>query len=287
VIRKTLAIVVSLLVGGSAASVAAQGSAAQAPEQTRTIPRRQAQPRSPLDQLRYQIGTMERVLENAVEHGAALWRDRLQAVVPSQTLLLDNARARGYRLEGYGVFFDVEVPSLSFETTLYSAFRTLDENGLGLQNALNQLKTHIQAAGDANLEQALKRVELQVSPAVPATTVAPASDARQAAGTGAVLPAAGSRDNVDPILNNPQEAYRQEVTQAVIDAMLDHGGALGISGDEWLTIGERRNEVRPRIGFDSDAQTVIIRLRATDLGAFRAGQLSREDALKRVEVRVF
>lgn len=283
---KTLAVVVSLLVGGSAASVAAQGSAPQAPE-TRTMPRRQGQPRSPLDQLRYQIGTMERVLENAVEHGAAIWRDRLQAVVPSQTLLLDNARARGYRLEGYGVFFDVEVPSLSFETTLYSVFRTLDENGLGLQSALNQLKTYIQAAGDANLEQALKRVELQVSPVVPATTVAPASGARQAGGTGSAVPATGSRDNSDPILNNPQEAYRQEVTQAVIDAMLDHGGALGISGDEWLTIGERRNEVRPRIGFDSDAQTVIIRLRGTDLGAFRAGQLSREDALKRVEVRVF
>jgi hypothetical protein len=283
---KTLAVVVSLLVGGSAASVAAQGSAPQAPE-TRTMPRRQSQPRSPLDQLRYQIGTMERVLENAVEHGAAIWRDRLQAVVPSQTLLLDNARARGYRLEGYGVFFDVEVPSLSFETTLYSVFRTLDENGLGLQSALNQLKTYIQAAGDANLEQALKRVELQVSPVVPATTVAPASGARQAGGAGSAVPAAGSRDNGDPILNNPQEAYRQEVTQAVIDAMLDHGGALGISGDEWLTIGERRNEVRPRIGFDSDAQTVIIRLRGTDLGAFRAGQLSREDALKRVEVRVF
>jgi hypothetical protein len=283
---KTLAVVVSLFVEGAAASVAAQGSAPQAPE-TRPLVRRQSQPRSPLDQLRYQIGTMERVLENAVEHGATIWRDRLAAVVPSQTLLLDNARARGYRLEGYGVFFDVEVPSLSFETTLYSAFRTLDENGLGLQNALSQLKTYIQAAGDANLEQALKRVELQVSPAVPATTVAPASDARQAAGAGTVLPAAGSRDNVDPILNNPQEAYRQEVTQAVIDAMLDHGGALGVNGDEWLTIGERRNEVRPRIGFESDAQTVIIRLRGTDLGAFRAGQLSREDALKRVEVRVF
>jgi hypothetical protein len=283
---KTLAVVVILSVGGSAASVAAQGSAPQAPE-TRTMPRRQSQPRGPLDQLRYQIGTMERVLENAVEHGAAIWRDRLQAVVPSQTLLLDNARARGYRLEGYGVFFDVEVPSLSFETTLYSVFRTLDENGLGLQSALNQLKTYVQAAGDANLEQALKRVELQVSPVVPATTVAPASDARQAGGAGSAVPATGSRDNGDPILNNPQEAYRQEVTQAVIDAMLEYGGALGISGDEWLTIGERRNEVRPRIGFDSDAQTVIIRLRGTDLGAFRAGQLSREDALKRVEVRVF
>src|SRR5262245_10653502 len=207
-----MAVVVSLLVGGSAASVAAQGSAPQAPEQTRTMPRRQGQPRGPLDTLRYQIGTMERVLENAVEHGATIWRDRLAAVVPSQTLLLDNARARGYRLEGYGVFFDVEVPSLSFETTLYSAFRTLDENDLGLQNALSQLKTYVQAAGDANLEQALKRVERQVSPAVPATTIAPASGARQAAVAGPAPPPAGPRDPVDPILNNPQEAYRQEVT---------------------------------------------------------------------------
>ena len=284
---KTLAIVMTVFLCGSAASVAAQGGVPEAAERGRTSPRPLNQPRNPLDQLRYQIGTMERVLENAVEHGAAIWRDRMQAVVPSQTLLLENARARGYRLEGYGVFFDVEVPSLSFEASLYSAFRTLDENGLGLQNALNQLKTYVQAAGDANLEQALKRVELQVSPAVPSTTVTPASGARTLTGTGAVLPVAAPPDGGDPILNNPNEAYRQEVTQAVIDAMLDHGGALGISGDEWLTIGERRNEVRPRIGFDSDAATVIIRLRATDLGAFRAGQLSREDALKRIEVRVF
>src|SRR5262249_62107269 len=127
----------------------------------------------------------------------------------------------------------------------------------------NKTKSYTQAAGKANLEQALKRVELQVSPAVPATTVTPASGARTLTGTGAVPPAAGPTDGRDPILSNPQEAYRQEVTQAVIDAMLDHGGALGISGDEWLTIGERRNEVRPRIGFDSDAATVIIRLRAT------------------------
>ena len=180
---KTLAVVVSLLVGGSAASVAARGSAPQAPE-TRTMPRQQGQPRGPLDQLRYQIGTMERVLENAVEHGAAIWRDRLQAVVPSQTLLLDNARARGYRLEGYGVFFDVRCRHCLSRRRCTPVFRTLDENGLGLQSALNQLKTYVQAAGDANLEQALKRVELQVSPVVPATTVAPASGARQAGGAG-------------------------------------------------------------------------------------------------------
>ena len=61
---------------------------------------------------RYQVGQMERVLEGAVEHGAAMIRDRLLALMPADMLLAENARARGFRLEGYGLFFDVEVPSL-------------------------------------------------------------------------------------------------------------------------------------------------------------------------------
>ena len=129
--------------------------------------RQQGPARNPFDQLRYQIGIMERVLENAVEHGASVWRDRLQALAPVQALLLDNARVRGYRLEGYGMFFDIDVPSL--DLTLFSAFRTLDQNGLGVQSALNQLKAFVQSQGasDVNVQQALKRLELQV--VVPAT----------------------------------------------------------------------------------------------------------------------
>ena len=48
-------------------------------------------------QQRYQIGQMERVLEGAVEHGAAMMRDRLQAVVPpaqAQLLFQENAHVR-------------------------------------------------------------------------------------------------------------------------------------------------------------------------------------------------
>ena len=157
------------VMAGMAIGVAAVPAAAQTPQDAperdrrRPVVRRQQGPvRNPFDQLRYQIGTMERVLENAVEHGASVWRDRLQALAPVQALLLDNARVRGYRLEDYGMFFDIDVPSL--ETTLFSAFRTLDQNGLGVQSALNQLKAFVQsqAAGDVNLQQALKRVELQV-----------------------------------------------------------------------------------------------------------------------------
>src|SRR5437762_10763871 len=73
---------------------------------------------------RYQVGVMERVLEGAVEHGVTKTRDRLQAVLPAELQFVsENARVRGFRLEGYGLFFDVIVPS--FETTLPWVFRTL------------------------------------------------------------------------------------------------------------------------------------------------------------------
>ena len=64
-----------------------------------------------LKESRYQIGQIERLLEGAVEHGATVIRDRLLAIMPADMLLTENARARGFRLDGYGVFFDVEVPS--------------------------------------------------------------------------------------------------------------------------------------------------------------------------------
>ena len=77
-------------------------------------------------------------------------------------LLTQNARARGFRLDGYGVFFDVEVPDLG--GTLTWSYMTLDQNALGLDAALKTLRSYVQAGNDVNLQQALKRVELQVSP---------------------------------------------------------------------------------------------------------------------------
>ena len=156
---KVSAVIASLALGVAVAPAGAQ----QAPEQSRAVvARRQNQLARQLAEARYQIGVMERVLENAVEHGASLWRDRLQVVLPAQTLLLDNARVIGYRIKEYGVVFNVEVPSL--ETTMTWAVRTLDQNDLGLDNALKAVRAHIQASGDANLDQAWRRVELQVAP---------------------------------------------------------------------------------------------------------------------------
>ena len=232
-------------------------------------------------QSRYQIGQLERVLEGAVEHGVSNIRDRLQALGPTELLITDNARARGFRLEGYGVFFDVVAPS--FDTTVLWSIRTLDQNNLGLENALKALQAHIKDAGDVDLEQALRRVELQMNPML-LTRPAPAV---RAAGAGAA-PAAAPPQAVDPILADPNGAYRTEVTRALMEAILDYSSSLDIAPAESLTVGVRRNDERPRLApADSDAQTFMIRLRGADRAAFLARQITREEALQRIEVRVF
>ncbi len=242
--------------------VLALGVALAPPAFAQTAPR-------PLDarQTHYQIGVMERVLEGAVEHGAANLRERLQAVfpdAPAQLLILDNPRVRGFRLDSYGVFFDVEVPSVN--GTLTWTLRTLDQGGPAA------------AAGSAPVPAS------NAVPILPNSRRArPAADRGVTAASVAPNPAADER-----ILDNPDEEYRSEVVQALKDAMLDYSGPLAVGPEEWITIAARGIQDRPRVSPpDNDVQTILIRARGADLAAFHAGQLSRDEAMKRIERRVF
>jgi hypothetical protein len=274
-----------LIVGAMSAPAAAQTAAAAA----RAAADQQRQSR-------YQISQMERMLEGAVEHGLMVVREKLQAAMKAQTFIPENpenAHVRGFRLEGYGVFFDIEVPA--FQGTLLWSLKTLDQNDLGLQSALNDIRTFIKnsAASDVNLQQALRRIELQVGPvtvaSAPANTLGTRPGAREL--TGAAAAATGTiekADVPDPMLSDPEEAYRTEVKNQIMDAMLEYSVPLGIRADEWLTVAARRHDDRPLIApADTDARSVVIRIKGGDLTAFRAGQLTKDEALKRMEVRVF
>jgi hypothetical protein len=93
---------------------------------------------------------------------------------------------------------------------------------------------------------------------------------------------------VDPILSDPDEAYRTEVIKALKDAMLDHSSSLGIGPNEWLTIAARGNDDRPRLApADGGSRTRIIRLRGADLTAYLARQITKEEALQRIEIKVY
>src|SRR5712692_1792032 len=178
VVKRIRSVVAGMLVVGAMSAPAAAQSTAAA--------------RTAADQLRqsrYQISQMERMLEGAVEHGLTVVREKLQAAMKAQTFIPENpenAHVRGFRLEGYGVFFDIEVPAL--QGTLLWSLKTLDQNDLGLASALNEIRTFIKnsAASDTNLQQALRRIELQVAPVAvaspPGATLGTRAGARQLTG---------------------------------------------------------------------------------------------------------
>jgi hypothetical protein len=292
-VSTTVAAGVMLCAG--AAPLAAQNAGASPAAQNAAAARDQAQNAVARDQ-RYQIGVLERVLEQAVEHGADRTRERMQAVLPPAEMLLSaNARVRGFRLEGYGMLFDVEVPTL--DTSLPWSFRMLDQNGLGLASALQELRSIVENTGDTNAEQALKRIELQVAPvglsASPVGAGAGAPTLGPAIRTVAGSAAATDADAVppapaDPILASPVEAYRQEVKLALIDAMLMYSKAIDIGPAEWLHVAAKRNDDQPRLApVDTDAATLSIRVRGADLTAFLGGQITKDEAIRRMEVKMF
>jgi hypothetical protein len=254
--------------------------------QSNTQARADARAEAIARQQRYEISTLERVFEGAVEHGISVVRDRLQAVaqMPAELLISDNAHARGFRLEGYGVFFDVTVPI--FDATLWT-LRTLDQNDLGFDSAMKELQQIVK--GNVNAEQALRRVELQVTP-IGLPRMAAVGGSRNTTGSTAAVaddPSAHSASQ-DPILAEPSEAYRTEVIAALKEAMLNHSSSLGIQATEWLTIAARGNDDRPRLApADSSSRTRILRLKGSDLLAFLAQNITKDEALQRIEVRVY
>jgi hypothetical protein len=246
--------------------------------------------------LAYQISTMESVLARAVEHGAGVVRDRLQAVIPAQMLLTDSARVRGFPVPGYGMIFDVAVPGL--DGTIPWSFRTLQEQNLDMNAAIKTLRDWVEKLDNPDVAQALQRVELQVAPAVPPFASDPpagqADTLAQTTGSSfglaaptAELDARRAERGVDPILRNPDEYYRTEIRNAVMDAMLDHSLALNLGPDERLMVVAKSNEDLLLGAASPDARTTMISVSSADLGAFRAGQISREEARRRMVVTVF
>lgn len=266
-----------------------------------------ARPGSPEDTVkaRSNIFMMEAVLERAVEQGAANLREKVRRVMPDMLTLSGAAQARGFRLDGYGVFFDVEVPSLR-HSVAWSLRTMADETGMGAAKALQMLKAYVQKLQDAgarqNLEQAIKRIELQVGPTpAPPERQPSAPGARGTMSAAVIDPDPPVLSGVPPptpappppidetLLDDPNEAYTMAVKSALIDAMLDFSSTLRVGPDEWLTIAARDNEHRDRlVPMDPyDTSTILLRIKGSDLAAFRAERITRDEALKRVEVREF
>jgi hypothetical protein len=258
-------------------------AAPQQPEQTPTSAPTSA---GDLKRRRDQVQMLEGVLMQAVRLGAEDLGRRLQSAEPGLLMTTGTARARGFILEGYGVFFDVDIPVL--RTSVMWAFRTMDK-GLQVGNALDSLRAYVQSVRDpqsrAHLEQALKRVELEVGPVQPARGSALA---QQAPPPGMVQ---GASVEEPAIPEDPNTAYTEAVKNALIEAMLDYSAPLDLGPEEWLTIAARDSEGPLVPGEIYDASTIVIRVKGSDVAAYAADRdrARRDEIRKRVlaEVRVF
>jgi hypothetical protein len=205
-----------------------------------------------------------------------------KAVTPDAPMLTGVPEVRGFRLDGYGVFFDVEVPALRLPVTwpIRNLFRDTRET-MRMAEELRAVMADAEPRQRDRIAQVVRQLESQAQ--------GPAGLRGLGLGANAVQVQSGAAAATDTSLDDPNEHYTREVKAALIDAMIENSGPIAIGADEWLTVAARDNVPRdPLIPSDTaDFSTVIFRVKGSDLAAFRAGRLTPEEARRKVEVREY
>lgn len=227
---------------------------------------------------RQRISMMEGALERAVSTGAQNMLRQVRALMPDPWMLTGAPEARGFRLDGYGVFFDVEVPALRPPVTWPLRMLYRDSN-LRLVDELRAMMVDLDPRQREQFSQLVKRLELQSQSVADLQ-----AQAGIAQNTGATLTAPRQSD---PVVDDPEARYTQEVKAALVDAMIEYSSPLSIGAEEWLTVAARDNLPRdPLVPSDTtDFSTVMFRVKGSDLAAYRAGRLTVDEVRKKVEVR--
>jgi hypothetical protein len=251
-----------------------------------------ARPAPSVDARRDDIRMMESVLTQALQKGAQDLARQLKVSEPNSAFVTSTGRARGFALDGYGMFFDVDVPGMRQSVVWSAQMLELAQQRDQLRQFLAQNPTHpARRLAEANLRQILERMMMGV-PSVPVPNTSPAVQAPPAGvavattvAESSLVPAAAAAPVPD--LRDPNELYTDSVKNALIDAMLRYSAFLKIGENEWLTVAASDSDGPQIAGQLDDASRIVIRVKGSDLSAFQTGKLSREEVLKRVEVKEF
>ncbi len=262
-----------------------------------------------LGDLRHHIYVMEGALARAVDYGAKQLNREILAVMPGVFMLEGEARARGVHLDGYGVFFDVRVPMMR-QSMVWSLRMMLDQDDAQTQASISEIRKYMQGVTDpatrANLERALKQLERQapasarnpgmVTPgvvlpdAVPVGRGAAEASGVSASATTRPAPAPPAPPANSAWAKDPNRAYTEAVTRALVDAMIDYSAPMQIGGDQWLTVAARDDEGRDSLAPPDPLEevvTMIYRIKGSDLQEYRQGKIDRDEVRRRVQVSQF
>ena len=271
-VRETMAtfkriLAAAVMVLGAAGAAAAQVSASEAER----------------IHLRQQMATMELLLQQAVVHGADNVYAQFKAAFPDRPRFSDRPRVTGIMLPEYGPVFTVDVPEFQVPVLWEVVMREAQYRNATreLQSMRAQLSGTPPGPQRDRLVDSIAQLEQQLGLRT--------SDSRGGPGAQAVLAglpgAVGSIDQKD--VDDPVSAYSREVKQALIDAMLINSQGLTIGPDDWLTV-VARSGVTNRDQSPGDAlenSKGIIRVKGSVLATFRAGMITKEEAVKQVEVK--
>lgn len=223
------------------------------------------------------VRLMEQALEQAVRRGVDTVEQRLPAPAPGLIFFAGAIQARGFVVDDYGLFFDVEYPVVR-RSILWSMGLIEPLDG-GMARSLHNLRLRVlelpAAPARSALEQALRALERLPRPAPASPESAPGPEQPPVAREAERLPTAAAA----------LEAFYQAVLRgALADAVVAHGGALppgALADREWLAIGARDGRVRR----GGERRTLQLRIRGGHLRALRDGRVSLEDTRARIEVR--
>lgn len=304
---KTTVLIAAAIAAGSTAAFA-QDPPPAAQSATQSAPAAAAAPApvrpAPASEERLrEVKFLEDVLASAVRAGAQDLATRIRQADPNSLVQVSAPHARGIALDGYGVLFDVDVPlmNLSIITTLQqSVVNDLRRQISGIQQALAR-STNPDDQTQLQVQLRLLTAELQAMAPMPdpRALLDTTLDARVANGVAPIanqprpgtVSATSTTDTVPALPTPPietrdtNELYSDAVKQALIDTMLNHSAALHLADDEWLTVAARDNSGPSLPGALDGKSGVILRLKGSDLTAFQRNQLTREEVMKRLEVR--
>ena len=228
---------------------------------------------------------MEGVIVAAVRNGAEGLARQLQVAEPGSLIVTGTARARGFALEGYGVFFDVDVPQMK-QSVAWSTMVMLREA------RRQQLQAVLASNADPDIKRRA-RLELQRIDGGPSYSPVPApaggaTPVGQGASTGTVVAqTVDTPGEVVPDARDPNQLYTDSIKSALIDAMLNYSGPMDLGRDEWLTIAARDSDGPLMPGAVDDASTIVLRVKGSDIADFLAKRITPEEARKRVQVKEF